>query len=79
MNPTADGRISWERRSSYTLDLDEEVEQWQNQLHEVMTLNYNMMVRSLRCMTTEVRELPTYDALIVVDEFLNKLESTIPE
>lgn len=30
VNPTADGRISWERESSCTSDLDEEVEQWQN-------------------------------------------------
>lgn len=38
-----------------------------------------MMSRSLRCMTTEVRELPTYDELIAVDEFLSKFESAVPE
>ena len=79
VNPTADGRISWERESSYTSDSDEEVERWQNQLHEVTTLNCNMMIRSLRRMTTEERELLTYDGLTVVDEFLRKFESAAPD
>ena len=57
MNLTKDRRISWERGSSYTSNPDEEVEKWQNRLHEVTTLNCNMMVRSLHCMTTKAREL----------------------
>lgn len=32
VNPTADGRISWEREHSCMLDSDEEIERWQNQL-----------------------------------------------
>lgn len=28
MNPTIDGRITWDRESSCTLDLDEEIECW---------------------------------------------------
>lgn len=79
MNPNADGRISWERESSCTSDSDEEVERWQNPLHEVTMLNCNMMGRSLHCVTIEVRELLKYDGLIVVDEFLRKFESAIPE
>jgi len=76
---TTDGRISWECESSCTLNSDEEVERWQNQLHEVTTLNCNMMVRSLRCVTTEAREQLTYDGLLVVDEFLRKFESAVLE
>ena len=54
VNPSTDGRISWECDSSCTSnsDEDEEVEHWQNQLHEVRTLNCNMMIRSLHCMIT---------------------------
>lgn len=74
MNPTVDGRISWERNSSCTLDLEEEVEHWQNWLHEVTTLNCNMMIRSLRYVTTKARELPTYDGVTAVDEFLLKAQ-----
>ena len=78
MNPTADGRISWERKSSCTSNSDEEIERWQNRLNEVTTLNCNMMVRSLHCMTIEVRDLPTYDGLSEVDDFLNKFEREVP-
>ena len=74
MNPTVDGRISWERESSCTSDLDKEVERWQNRLHEVTTLKCNMMTRSLCCMSIEVRDLPMYTGLSEVDDFLNKFE-----
>jgi len=79
VNPIADGRISWEHESSYTSDLDEEIELWHNWLHEVTTLNCNMMVISLRCVTTEVRDLPMYDGLTTVDAFVEKFESEVPE
>lgn len=76
---TIDGRISWERERSYTLDSDEEIERWQNQMHVVTMLNCDMMVISLHCMTIEARDLLTYDGLIMVDEFLRKFESTVLE
>lgn len=48
-------------------------------MHEVTTLNCNMMIKSLRCVTTEARELATYDGVIGVDEILEKLESVVPK
>ena len=42
-------------------------------------LNCNMMVISLHCMKTEVRDLPIYDGLTVVDEFLKIFERKVPE
>jgi len=53
VNLTIDRRILWESESSCTSDSDEEVKHWQNRLHEVTTLNCNMMIRSLRCVTTK--------------------------
>jgi len=44
VNPIADDRLSWDHDSSCTSDSDEEVERWQNRLHEVTILNYNRMV-----------------------------------
>lgn len=67
------------RKSSCTSDSDEEIERWKNWLHEVTTLNCNMLVRSLHCMTTEVRSLPMYDGLTVVDGFLEKFEREVSE
>lgn len=42
-------------------------------------LNYNMMIRSLRCVTTLDHNLLMYDGLTTVDEFLSKFESVVPE
>ena len=79
MNPTVDGKIAWEHESSCTSDSDEEIERWQNQLHEVTTLNCNMMTRLLHCISTEVRNLPIDDGLSEVDTFLNKFEREVLE
>lgn len=38
INPMVDDRITWDCESSYISDLDEELEHWQNRLHEVSTL-----------------------------------------
>jgi len=42
-------------------------------------LNCNMMIRSIRCVTMEIQDLPRYDRLTVVDDFLNKFKSEVPE
>lgn len=38
-----------------------------------------MMIKSLRCVVAEARDLPLYDGLTSVDEFLNKFESEVPK
>lgn len=77
VNPTADGRISWEHDSSCMLDSNEEIERWQNRLHEVTTLNYNMMIRSLQHMMTEARKLPADDGATNGKEFVDQCGNTI--
>lgn len=39
----------------------------------------NMMIRSLRYVATEARDIPMYDRLTSVDEFLDKFERKVPE
>lgn len=53
-------------------DSDEEVERWKNRLHEVTTLNCNMMIRSLHQVTTEVRMLPENDDTTNGEEFVDR-------
>lgn len=79
MNPTMDGKISWESEISCTLDSDEEIERWRNRLHKITTINCNMMTRSLRCVEIEVRDQPMYDRLSEVDDFLNIFERQVSE
>ena len=42
-------------------------------------MNCNMMTQSLRCVSLEERNLPTYDGLNEVDTFLDVFESGVPE
>lgn len=65
--------------NSCTSGSDEEDERWQNRVNGVTTLHYNMMMKSLYCVKAQNHELPMYDELIVMDEFLFKFESTVPE
>jgi len=68
----------WDHESSCTSDFNEEIECWQNQLHEVTTLNCNMMTRLLHCVSSEVRNLPIYDGLNEVDTSLDTFEKEVP-
>jgi len=79
VNLIANGRISWERDSSCMSDSDEEIEGWQNCLHEVTTLNYNMMVQSLCRVIIEARELPTNAGATNVEEPIDCCENAILE
>lgn len=71
VNLIVDGQITWDHESSYNSDSNEELECSQNQLHGVTTLSYSMMTQSLRCVSFEVRNLPTYDGLNDADVFLD--------
>ena len=77
MNPTVDGRITWDRESSYTSNSNEELEHSQNWLDELTTLICNMMTRSVHCVSSKVRNLPTYDGLNDVDVFLDAFEREV--
>jgi len=79
VNPTTDGQITWDHESSYTSNFDEELEHWKNRLHEVNTLSYNMMTRSLHCVSSEERNLHTYDGLNDVYIFLDAFDREVPE
>lgn len=79
MNPTEDGCISGDHKNSCTSDSDEDLEHWQNRLHEVSTLHCNMMTKSLHYVSSEVINLPYYDGLTDVDNFLDAFEREVPK
>lgn len=79
INPMMNGWILWDLESSSTSDLDEELEHWQNCLHEVSTLRCNMMTKSLWCVLSKVGKLPYYDGLTNVDIFLDEFEHEVPK
>ena len=48
-------------------------------LHEVSTRHYERMSKLVCCMTYEVHNLPSYDALGDVNIFLDDYEEQVPE
>lgn len=79
VNPMVDGWIEWDYKSSYTSNSDEELEHWQNMLHKVSRLCCNMMTKSLRCLSSEVRNITYYDGLIDIDKLLDAFKREVPE
>lgn len=76
---TEEQRISQGYAEPYTDDLEEEDEKWWNRMNRETTLSCNMLKKSVYCIKAQDRELSVYDRLTVVNEFLEKFESTVPE
>ena len=70
INPTAEGNISWRCDNSCALDSKVGLENWQNRLYEVSARRCAFMTKSLRWIGTEVKDIPSFDGLVHVNEFL---------
>lgn len=79
MNLIVDECIAWDRETSCTLGSNEELEHWQNWLHEASMVHCNMMTKLLHCVSSKVRDLPHYDGLTNVDFLLDAYEREVPE
>lgn len=79
INPTIDGRISWDKDSLCVSDSDEELENEHNQLHEVSTLCYNKLTKSLHCISKKVHNLPYYDGIGDSNLFIDEFERDVSE
>ena len=53
INPTADGNLSWKSGSSCTSDSGEELEKWQNQLHEILSKKCARITKAIRQVGTQ--------------------------
>ena len=54
INPKTDGKLSWRSVSSCSSDLGEVLENWQNQLHEILVRKCARITKYLRWVGTEV-------------------------
>ena len=70
INPTTEGNISWRCDSSCTLDSDVGLENWQNRLYEVSARRCAFMTKSLRWIGTEIKDIPLFNGLVDVNDFL---------
>ena len=74
INPTTDGTLSWRYDSSCTSDSDEGLENWLNQMHELSGRRCVHLTKSLRWISIEVSQIPVFDGLSNIKEFLKEYE-----
>ena len=77
INPNVYGNFKWEKDSSCFSNSNEELENWQNRLHEVSVLHCNRVTCALHCITSEVHYFPHYDGTTDVNPFLGELERSV--
>ena len=78
INPTVEWNISWWCNRSCALDSDDALENWQNRLYEVSARRCASMTKSLWWIGTEIKDIPSFDGLGDVKDFLQQFEQEIP-
>ena len=58
VNPTEDEELGWREDSECLFDPDEEIENWQNRLHDVSALHFLSVIKDFCCVSLEVMDLP---------------------
>ena len=74
IHPTVNGELGWRRSSFASSDCDDALENWQNQMHEVSLWKCGLITQSLCRVTTKTVELPVYEGLPELSEFLVEFE-----
>jgi len=75
----SDGKMSWRSTSSCDSDSDQDLENWQNRLHEVLMRRCAYMTKSLRWIGFEVCEPPSFNGTNDLDSFVYMYQMKIPE
>ena len=78
INTTVDGMLSWHYASSCTSESEEGLENWQNRMHEILGRCCAHLTKSLRWIGTEVVQVPMFDGLFNIQEFLQEYEAQVP-
>ena len=78
INPTVEGNISWRCDNSCALVSDVGLENWKNRLYEVSARRCAYLTKSLRWIGAEIKDIPSFDGLVDVNDFLYQFEQEIP-
>ena len=78
INPIIDGTLSWRYARSCTSDSDESLENWQNQMHEILGRCCAHLTKSLPWIGSEVSQVPIFSVLSLVKEILNAYDVHVP-
>jgi hypothetical protein len=78
INPTTDGNPSWRSDNTCSLDSEEALENWQNQMYEVSTRRCARLTREVHWIDTTMSNLPTFDGMNPLEKFLSEFETSVP-
>ena len=79
IHPTINGELGWCSDSFVSFDFDDALENWQNKPHEVLFKKCELNTQSLHRVATKTVELPIYEGLPVLSEFLREFEEKLFE
>ena len=77
IQPTVDDKLGWRSSRFASSDSDDALENWKNLMHEVSIRKCGLITRSLCRVTIEIVELPTYEGLPELFEFLVEFEDKV--
>ena len=78
IDPTIDGTLSWCYASSCTSDSDQGMENWQNQMHEILGRRCVHLTKSLHWIGSEVTQITIFSGFYHIKEFLTEYEIQVP-
>jgi hypothetical protein len=78
INPISDGNMSWRSDNTCSSDSEEVLENWKNHMYEVSTRRCARLTREVRWISTTMSNLPTFDGLNPLENFLSEFETSVP-
>jgi hypothetical protein len=78
INPTTDGNLSWRSDNACSSNSEEALENWQKKMYEVSTRRCGRLTREVHWIGTTISNLPTFDGLNHLEDFLLEFEEIIP-
>ena len=69
----------WESGSSCMTDSEDDLESWQNRLHEPHGCSHARTTKSLRWLNSQPNPFPIFDGLTDPDPFIAQVSGLIPE
>ena len=79
INPTIDKEMRWRSTSSASSNSEDALENWNNRLHEVLVMEFGRVTQSLHWVATEVIELPKYEGIPNLADFIDEFEDKVSE
>ena len=78
VDPTAERIMDWQCDSSYMIDSDDGLENWQSRLYELHGHRCSIITKYLRWLGSQTRTLPVFDGSTDPEEFIVQFSEKVP-